>query len=99
MHPPEKAALAFARLLEISPFEHGNFRTGHLLLSFFAFADRYPPFFLRLDDADAVREEVERAMAFETLPLVNRLARSLASSLSFCSEALSAPTFDRGPGS
>ena len=94
MHPPEKAALAFARLLEISPFEHGNFRTGHLLLSFFAFADRYPPFFLRLDDAEVVREEVKRAMVFETLPLVNRLAGSVASSLSFCLEALSAPSSD-----
>ena len=92
MNAPEKAALAFARLVEISPFEHGNFRTGHLLLTFFAFADRYPPLFLRLDDADAVREEVERAMAFETLPLVNRLARSLASSLSFCLDAVSAPS-------
>ena len=89
MYPPEKAALAFARLLEISPFEHGNFRTAHLLLSFFGFADRYPPFFLRLDDADEVRQEVERAMAFDTLPLVNRLATSLASSLAFCSDALS----------
>ena len=95
MHSPERAALAFARLLEISPFEHGNFRTGHLLLSFFAFADRYPPFFLRLDDAEVVREEVERAMAFDTLPLVNRLARSLASSLSFCLDAVSAPSSGR----
>ena len=99
MHPPEKAALAFARLLEISPFEHGNFRTGHLLLSFFAFADRYPPFFMRLEDADVVREEVKQAMAFETLPLVNRLAGSLASSLSFCLDALSAPPSEKEPRS
>ena len=89
MHPPEKAALAFARLLEISPFEHGNFRAAHLLLSFFALADGYPPFFLRLDHAEEVREEVEGAMRFETLPLVNRLARALTESLSFCLQAVS----------
>jgi len=89
MHPPEKGALAFARLLEISPFEHGNFRTAHLLLSFFAFAECYPPFFLRFEEAENVREEVERAMRFETLPLVNRLARALAGSLSFCIEEVS----------
>jgi Fic family protein len=89
MHPPEKGALAFARLLEISPFEHGNFRTTHLLLSFFALADGYPPMFLRLEHAEDVRQEVEGAMRFETLPLVNRLARSLTESLSFCLDALS----------
>jgi len=89
MHPPEKGALAFARLLEISPFEHGNFRTAHLLLSFFALADGYPPMFLRLEHAEDVRQEVEGAMRFETLPLVNRLARSLSESLSFCLDAVS----------
>ncbi|MGH9463460.1 MAG: Fic family protein [Vicinamibacteria bacterium] len=89
MHPPEKGALAFARLLEISPFEHGNFRTAHLLLSFFALADGYPPMFLRLEHAEDVRQEVEGAMRFETLPLVNRLARSLTESLSFCLDAVS----------
>jgi Fic family protein len=99
MHPPEKAGLAFARLLEISPFEHGNFRTAHLLLSFFAFTEGYPPFFLRLEEADQVREEVERAMVFETLPLVNRLARALASSLSFCLEALSSGSSEKRPRS
>ena len=89
MHPPEKAALAFARLLEISPFEHGNFRSAHLLLSFFALADGYPPFFLRSEHAEEVRQEVEGAMRFETLPLVNRLARALTESLSFCLDAVS----------
>jgi hypothetical protein len=89
MHPPEKGALAFARLLEISPFEHGNFRTSHLLLSLFSLADGYPPMFLRLEHAADVRQEVEGAMRFETLPLVNRLARSLTESLSFCLDALS----------
>ena len=89
MHPPEKAALAFARLLEISPFEHGNFRAAHLLLSFFALADGYPPFFLRFEQAEEVRQEVEGAMRFETLPLVNRLARALTESLSFCLDAVS----------
>jgi Fic family protein len=89
MHAPEKGALAFARLLEISPFEHGNFRTAHLLLSFFALADGYPPMFLRLEHAEDVRQEVEGAMRFETLPLVNRLARSLTESLAFCLAAVS----------
>lgn len=89
MHPPERAALAFARLLEISPFEHGNFRAGHLLLSFFALAEGYPPFFVRLDDAEEVRQEVEHAMRFETLPLVNRLARALTESMTFCLDAVS----------
>ena len=89
MHPPEKAALAFARLLEISPFEHGNFRAAHILLSFFALAEGYPPLFLRFDHAEEVREEVEGAMRFETLPLVNRLARALTESLTFCLEAVS----------
>ena len=88
MYPPEKAALAFARFLEISPFPGGNFRTAHLLLSFFAFAEGYPPFFLRLEEAGEIRGEIQRAMDFDTLPLVSRLSSALARSLSFCLEAV-----------
>jgi Fic family protein len=102
MHPPEKAALAFARLLEISPFDSGNFRTAHLLLSFFGFVENYPPLFFRLEEAEEVRADVERAMVFDTLPLVERLSRALERSLSFCFDYLddrsNRDTLGRGPG-
>lgn len=88
MFPPERAALALARLLEIAPFERGNFRTAHLLLSFFSLAEGYPPLFVRLQEAEELRQEIERAMAFDTPPLVDRLTRALAQGVAFCEESL-----------
>ena len=82
LHLPAKAALAFVRLLEISPFESGNFRTAHLLLNFFAFAEKFPPFFLRAEDSNVLRLDVERGLSFDTLPLAKRLAGAQTASLS-----------------
>lgn len=88
LHLPARAALAFVRLLEISPFEKGNFRTAHLLLNYFAFVENFPPFFLRREEAEELRKDVERGLGMDTLPLANRLARAQAASLSFCLQAL-----------
>ncbi len=81
MFPAERMALWFPRFLEIAPFERGNFRTAHLLLSFFSCADRYPPVSLRFEEAEAVRGEVERAFLFDTGPLVDRFSSALSRSL------------------
>lgn len=101
LHPVERAALAFPRILEIAPFERSNFRTAHLLLSFFAFAEGYPPFFLLFEEAEAVREEIERAMVFDTAPLMTRFAEALGRSLDRCLAAISAgptaPSAGRAP--
>ena len=78
MFPAERMALWFPRFLEIAPFERGNFRTAHLFLSFFSFADGYPPVTLKLEEAEAVRGEVERAFLFDTGPLVSRFSAALA---------------------
>ncbi len=88
LHLPAKASLAFVRLVEISPFESGNFRTAHLLLNFFAFAEKYPPLFLRAKDSGSLQLDVERGLGLDTLPLATRLARAQGASLSFCLEAL-----------
>ncbi|MFQ5791651.1 MAG: Fic family protein [Acidobacteriota bacterium] len=87
MYPPERSALAFVRLLEISPFARGNFRCAHLLLNFFAFVESYPPFFLRFEESEEVRKDIEQALVFDTFPLVSRLSQALARSLSFCLDA------------
>ena len=78
MFPAERMALWFPRFLEIAPFERGNFRTAHLFLSFFSCADGYPPVSLKLEEAEAVRGEVERAFLFDTGPLVQRFSLALA---------------------
>ncbi len=88
LHLPARAALAFVRLLEISPFEKGNFRTAHLLLNYFAFVENFPPLFFRAEESGELRKDVERGLGFDTLPLATRLARAQASSLSFCLEVL-----------
>ena len=84
----ERMALWFGRFLEIAPFERGNFRTAHLMLSYFARVDGFPFVFLRFDEAEEVRGEVESALRFETLPLVLRLSEALARSLSRCEQAV-----------
>ena len=90
MFPAERMTLWFARFVEIAPFAHGNFRTAHLFLSFFAAVGGYPPVTLLLDDAEEVREEVERAIAFDTGPLVTRLTSALDDALRECEEAVEA---------
>jgi hypothetical protein len=81
MFPAERMGLWFPRFLEIAPFERGNFRTGHLLLSYFSCAAGYPSVSLRFEEAEAVRGEVERAFLFDTGPLVDRFSAALARSL------------------
>ena len=92
MFPAARMALWFARFVEIAPFEHGNFRTAHLLTNFFGATAGFPPATLVLEDAESIRVEVERAIQFDTAPLVERFSRALESALRACEEA--AP---RGP--
>lgn len=76
-----RAALFFARFLEISPFERANFRVAHLMLTFFALADDQPPIWFEVEDAPGIREDVSRAFRFDTAPLTERIERSLHRSL------------------
>lgn len=76
-----RAALFFARFLEISPFERANFRVAHLMLSFFALADGQPPIWFEADDAAGIRDDVSRAFRFDTGPLTSRIERALHHSL------------------
>ena len=87
MFPAARMGLWFARFVEIAPFEHGNFRTAHLLTNFFAATSGFPPVTLVLEDAAAIRNEVERAIAFDTEPLVERFSQALENALRTCEEA------------
>jgi hypothetical protein len=87
MFPAERMALWFPRFLEIAPFERGNFRTAHLFLSFFSCADGYPPVSLRFEEAEEVRAEVERALLFDTGPLVTRFSSALSRALEALEQA------------
>lgn len=96
MYPPERMALFFARYVEIAPFPHGNFRSAHLLVNFFARSAGYPFVMFRLDEADGVREDVERAMRFDTLALVRRFTGAMERSLRACEEQARDDDEDRG---
>ncbi len=87
MFPSARMALWFARFVEIAPFAHGNFRTAHLLTNFFAATAGFPPVTLALEDAESIRTEVERAIEFDTAPLVERFSRALENALRSCEEA------------
>lgn len=81
MFPAERMSLWFGRFLEIAPFERRNFRTGHLLVSHFAVTKGYPVVSLRLQDADAIRNAVERAILFDTAALVTQFNDALSRGL------------------
>jgi Fic family protein len=87
MFPAERMALWFPRFLEIAPFERGNFRTAHIFLSFFSCSDGYPPVSLKFDEAEEVRAEVERALLFDTGPLVMRFSAALSRALEALEQA------------
>ena len=89
-----RAALFFARFLEVSPFERANFRVAHLMLTFFALADDQPPIWFEVEDAPGIREDVSRAFRFDTAPLTERIERSLHRSL----ERMAAPATIRNIG-
>ena len=92
MFPAARMALWFARFVEIAPFERGNFRTAHLLTSFFAVTAGFPPVTLVFEDADSIRTEVERAIKFDTAPLVERFSQALENALRACEEAVARET-------
>lgn len=97
MFPAERMALFFARFLEIAPFEHGNFRVAHLVLNFFAYRAGFPSVSLRLEEAAEIRNDVEKAIGFETWPLVQRLSDALSRSLSVWEDAALDSSQRRGP--
>ena len=76
-----RAALFFARFLEISPFARANFRVAHLMLSFFTLADDLPPIWFAVEDAPGIREDVSRAFRFDTGPLTARIEAAIRVSL------------------
>ena len=88
MFVAERMTLWLSRFLEIEPFEHSNFRTAHLFINMFAKASGYPPVSFSHDDVDEIREEIERAIVFDTGPLVERFVGVLSESVHTCELAL-----------
>lgn len=88
-----RAALFFARFLEISPFPRANFRTAHLFLTFFALADGQPPIWFEVADAAGIRSEVSSAFRFDTAPLTGRIEQALSRSLDLVADSAPPPNF------
>lgn len=73
IHPVERAALAFTRIIDIWPFDFGNRTTAMLFANYFLFEAGLPPFFLlesQVGDFDAVLRD---AIAMQTEPLVKAM--------------------------
>ncbi len=79
--PAPRAALFFARFLEISPFLRANFRVAHILLTWFSAAGGYPPIWFDRADAAGIRQDVSRAFRFDTAPLTARVEAAIRRSL------------------
>jgi fido (protein-threonine AMPylation protein) len=71
IHPIEKAALVFTRIMDIWPFESGNLTVAMVLANAFLNKDGFPPFFIEPGQLAEFEKVIGMAISIETQPLVN----------------------------
>jgi len=77
IHPIEKAALVFTRIIDIWPFESGNLTMAIVLANAFLKQAGLPPFFVLPEHLAEFEKVVAQAVTIETQPLVNAIHRTL----------------------
>lgn len=94
MHEVEQAALVLLKLTDIQPFDRHNGKTLRLFSNFFLLRAGYPPAVIRSELAGRYMLALQKALCYETGPLVELLTDSVAFSLGYClGEAPSPPPF------
>ena len=94
MHEVEQAALVLLKLTDIQPFPRHNGATLRLFSNFFLLRAGYPPAVIRSDLGGRYTLALQKALCFETGPLVELLTESVAFSLGCClGETPSPPPF------
>ena len=84
MHEVEQAALVLLKLTDIQPFDRHNGKTLRLFSNFFLLRAGYPPAVIRSELAGRYALALQKALCFETGPLVELLTESVAFSLGYC---------------
>ena len=77
IHPIEKAALVLTRVVDIWPFEYGNFTVAVMLGNVFLRDAGLTPFFVPPRDMKEFNTVVAQAMSIETQPLVNAIFKTI----------------------
>ena len=84
MHEVEQAALVLLKLTDIQPFDRHNGKTLRLFSNFFLVRAGYPPAVIRSELAGRYSTALQRALCYQTGPLVELLTESVAFSLGYC---------------
>ena len=84
MHEVEQAALVLLKLIDIQPFDQHNGTTLRLFSHFFLVRAGYPPAVIRSEMAGRYSMAVQKALCYQTGPLVELLTESVAFSLGYC---------------
>lgn len=77
IHPIEKAALGLTRIVDIWPFEFGNFTVAVMFANVFLRDAGLTPFFVLPKDMKEFNTVVAQAMSIETQPLVNAIFKTI----------------------
>lgn len=86
MHEVEQAALVLLKLTDIQPFDRDNGKTLRLFSNFFLVKAGYPPAVIRSELAGRYSMALQKALCYQTGPLVELLTESVAFSLGYCLE-------------
>ena len=84
MHEVEQAALVLLKLTDIQPFDRHNGKTLRLFSNFFLVRAGYPPAVIRSELAERYSMALQKALCYQTGPLVELLTESVAFSLGYC---------------
>ena len=84
MHEVEQAALVLLKLTDIQPFDRHNGKTLRLFSNFFLVRAGYPPAVIRSELAGKYSMALQKALCYQTGPLVELLTESVAFSLGYC---------------
>ncbi len=77
IHPIERAALVFTRIVDIWPFEAGNLTVAMISANLVLRDAGLPPFFVLPDHVKEFHTVVAQAITIETQPLVNAIHRTI----------------------
>jgi len=84
MHEVEQAALVLLKLTDIQPFDRHNGMTLRVFSNFFLVRAGYPPAVIRSELAGRYSMALQKALCYQTGPLVELLTESVAFSLGTC---------------
>ena len=84
MHEVEKSSLMLIKLLDVQPFDDANGPTLRLFSNFFLLKAGYPPAVIPTSQASEYALAVERALRFDTQPIIDLIADATDRSLRWC---------------